>query len=462
MTALTIAQRKRAELMRMMPNLNPAAAPSPWSEIRKPFMAAWLVVAVFFAGFVGWASFAMLESAVTARGAISPAGSRRTVQHLEGGVIQKILVKDGDAIHAGDTLLTLNNTQADAAYKVTERRILVQKATLARLAAERDGAVEISFPAEALASTDIEVMNVLSDQRNLFDSRNQSYQSQKLILEQQVGQMNAQIEGFKDQVTSAAQQLALIQSETKDVQVLVDKGLERRSRLRALERTAAALVGQKSSVQASIAQAQQKIGEIQMQMSQLGTTRQNEVSDQIARTETDLNTYTEQLRAQGDIRSRTQITAPVGGTVVNLRFKSEGGVIQPGEAILDIVPKDEDLVIEARISPMDIDAVKIGQKAEVVFPSYRTKFLPRTMGEVTYVSADSLKDPATNGTYYQVKVRVPQEEKAKLAKVEPPITLLAGMPSEVFVVTGETSVMSYLLNPLTEMVRRTFRESNGV
>jgi len=462
MRDLTFSERRRAELMHLMPAAKIAARPTPWGAIKAPLTAAALVIGVFFGGFVGWASYAPLESAVIAKGNISPAGSRRTVQHLEGGVISKINVRDGDMVRMGQTLLTMNDTQSDAAYRVSERRLLAQRAVLARLQAERANASNITWPDEVMASLDPDLRSILRDQQNFFETRRNTVKSQQAIYEQQASQLREQIGGYNQQVTSVARQLELIASETRDVQGLVNKGLERRTRLLALERAAAGLDGQKAAILAATAQAQQKIGEIQLQMAGVETARRNEVDDQIAKAQTEIVQLSEQMRAQNDVRARAQIVAPVDGTVVNLRFKNEGGVIQPGEAVLDIVPRDEDLIIDAHISPMDIDSVKIGQMAEVLLPSYRLKFMPRTVGEVTYVSADSLRDANTGANYYEVKVRVPPAEKAKLDAIEPPVKLVAGMPAEVFVVTGEAYVMAYLLNPLTEMVRRTFRETDGL
>jgi HlyD family secretion protein/epimerase transport system membrane fusion protein len=425
-------------------------------------MLSIFIIALFFGGFVGWASFAPLESAVVGKGLISPSGSRRVVQHLEGGVIQDILVKDGDKVDAGQILVRLNDTQSDAAYKATSRRVLGQRALVARLEAEVKGQEGLLYPDVLLASSEPDLLKVLNDQREIFSARLAAFKGQQSILEQQAAQMREQINGFNQQASSVARQLELIQSETEDVEGLIAKGLERRPRLLALQRTTAALEGQRSSFLASIAQAQQRIGEGQMQMATLEANRRNQASDELAKVQNEVAQLNEQLRAQEDIRARAEIVSPVAGTVVDLRFKSAGGVIRPGEAVLDIVPKDEEMLIDARLSPMDVDSVQVGQSAEVLLTGYRLKFMPRTIGEVTYVSADILRDANTGGAYYEVKVRVPPEERAKLAAVDPPVRLVAGMPAEVFVVTGETRVMAYLLNPLVEIIRRTFRESNSI
>ena len=415
-----------------------------------------VVVALFFGGLGGWAAVAPLAGAALAPGVVSPEGSRKTVQHLEGGIIGRILVNDGDRVAIGDALVVLEDTQARAAAQLLSTQYQHLAATFARLSGEQAGAERLAFPdwlIEAVARNGNE--EILAAEQALFVSRRQARRAQEDILRQRIAQLGEQITGLIAQIDAQTTQLSLIGEEVAVVERLVVQGLERRPRLLALQRNQAEVAGAQAQNRAAIAEVEQAIGAAELEIIGLDTRHLDQVATQLIAVQSELSSVGERLRAAEDVLARTIITAPVAGTVVDLRFRTPGGVITAGAPILDIVPDEDDLLIDARVSPLDIDAVHLGLPAQVHLSAYRQRVMPRIDGVVRHLSADRLTDPATGEAYFLARVEV---DRDAMAELDPAIALLPGMPAEVVIMTAPRTALDYLLGPVVDSFRRSFRE----
>ena len=426
--------------------------------LRGPIRGGILVIGLFFGGLGWWAATAPLAGAAIAPGVVSPDGSRRTVQHLEGGIIGEILVEDGSVVRSGDPLIVLEDVQARAGVDVVQARFYSLAATQARLLAEQAGAPGVRFPdwlieATAEHSTALEAMVA---QRALFATRAQALADRKDILRQRTRQLREEIAGLEAQIRADGRRIDLIDQEIAGVEQLYRKGLERKSRLLALQRARADIEGDRAERRARIARAEQAIGETELQIMAQDTARLETISEEASRVQAELAEVEQRLAASRDVLERTVVTAPIDGTVVALRFRTPGGVIRPGEPVLDIVPQHEDLLVDARLSPMDIDSVRAGLRARIVLPAFQQRHMPRIEGEVRQVSADALVDPQTGQRFFEIRVEV---DRAGLAALEPEIRLTPGMPAEVYIATGERTVLDYLLSPFYDTLRRAFRET---
>jgi HlyD family type I secretion membrane fusion protein len=415
-----------------------------------------IVIGFFVIGGL-WAAVAPLSSAAIAPGIVSPKSSRQTVQHLEGGIIRQILVHEGDQVKAGETLITLEDVGARAEAQSLRNRDQQLRATMARLVAERDGASEIAFPPALMRQlADPAVRQIVDSQVNQFNTRHANDESRKAILRQKIAELEQQIEGLQQQLSSAERQSALIAEESGSVEALVTKGLERKPRLLALQRNTAELLGQQGDLKARIAQAHESIGEAQLEIMKTDIQRTEDVGAELADTESKEAETAQMLKEREDRLTRTAILAPVTGTILDIRFKTAAGVIKPGDDVLDIVPTEDALVIDVHVSPKDIDQVRAGLTATVSFPAYLQRTQPRIEGKVTRVSADTLSDQRTGERYYTARVEV---DRHKLHKVAPNIELQPGMPAEVFIATGERTMLEYLLGPFFNVLSKSFRES---
>jgi HlyD family type I secretion membrane fusion protein len=425
--------------------------------VRAPVLAGLLILLAFGLGFGGWAALAPLSSAAIAPGFVRVESNRKTVQHLEGGIIDELRVQDGDIVQAGQVLIRLDRTQAAARHDALLHQYQSLRAAEARLIAERDGRHRIAF-GEELESRRAEprVTDILAGQESIFETRRRSYQGQIGILEQRVEQLRSEIAGLRAQVSSEDRQLALIAEETADVDSLVGKGLERKARLLALRRQAALLEGGRGEHIAEIARAQQAIGETELETFSLEDRLAAEVAEGLEEVQNQLAETEEELRAAEDVLRRHEITALIAGTVVGLRFFTEGGVIEPGVPILDIVPESDRLIIEAQVNPLDIDTVEPGLPAQVRLIAFKQRSTPTLDGQVVQVSADSLSDEEaeTAISFYKADVEIDPAELTRLDGV----SLYRGMPAEVLIRTGERTLADYLLAPVLDSFARAFRE----
>ena len=426
-------------------------------DLRGPIGAGLIVLLSIFAVGGGWAAMAPLAGAAIAPGVISPEGSRQTVQHLEGGIIREILVRDSDRVVEGQPLVVLEGVGARAEVGRLAERLRTLAAQEARLRAERADAAEIRFDHAILADAEAPaVAAVRAAQVNFFQTRRAAAANREAIQGQRIDQLERQIAGLQRQLVSNRRQRELIQEETADVDELYRQGLERKARLLALQREDAALLGAAGELEARIAQTEEAIGETRLEIMDIRIQRIEEVDEQLAEVQMQRGEAEEELAAADDTLRRTEITAPVAGTVLDLRFTTTGGVIGPGEPVLDLVPSADELIIEAQVRPTDIDDVAAGQSAHVMFPSLPQRQLLRIAGLVESISADALTDERTGQTYYRAKVTV---DRGDLAQAAPGVELTPGMPAEVFIATTDRTLLAYLLQPIREILAHTFRES---
>jgi HlyD family secretion protein/epimerase transport system membrane fusion protein len=427
-------------------------------ELRRPIRAGVLLVGLFFGGLGWWAASAPLAGAAIASGVVSPDGSRRTVQHLEGGIIRDILVRDGSLVRAGEPLILLEDVQARAGFDMLQTRFYTLAATQARLLAEQSAATSVRFPDWLIAATSAHptALEAMVAQRAMFDARAKALAERQGILRQRIEQLRQEIAGLEAQIRADSRQIVLIDEEIQGVEQLYRKGLERKTRLLALQRGRADIEGNRAERRARIARAEQAIGEAELQIIAQGTAQLEAINEEASRVQSELAEIEQRLAASRDVLERTLITAPVDGTVVALRFRTPGGVIRPGEPVLEIVPDSEELLIDARVSPMDIDVVRAGLPARVVLPAFQQRHMPQIQGRVRQISADALTDPQTGQRFFEARIEI---DRNQLAALEPALELTAGMPAEVYITTGERTALDYLLSPFYDSLRRAFRET---
>ena len=413
-----------------------------------------VVVALFFGGFGVWAAFAPLESAAIAQGDLTVSGERKTVQHFEGGIVSEILVREGDTVTVGQTLLVLDDTRARASFARLRGQYRSAAALKARLAAERDGAEQVRYPEwlrEAVAETGAD--DFIETQDRIFQARARSLETRTGIYRRRIAQMHEEAIGLKEEIEAQDRRIALFADEAESNRVLVAKGFEGKSRMLSLERQKAEIEGERATNRARIARVQQRIGEARLSIIELGNSSLNEVVAELREVEGQMADLRESLSAARNEFARTRITAPVSGTVVNLRVFSTGGVVRAGQRLLDIVPVGADLVIVARIAPTDIDSVYPDLPAQVRLTAFSHLTTPIMSGTVLQVSADSLVDERTGAPFYEARVALDpgQSELADL-------NLQPGMPVEVMIITGKRTALDYLLKPIVASFGRALRE----
>jgi HlyD family type I secretion membrane fusion protein len=415
------------------------------------------VVAIFVVGGIAWSTSAPLAGAVIANGVIGFESKRKTIQHLEGGIIKEILVKEGDRVAAGATVLIIDDTATRARAEELANRIRTLAGEEARLHAERSQQSSITFGHPLLQDRDDpEVAAILEQQKSHFTARANNLGTRRQILAKRIDQLKKQRDGLSVQQRGVRTQLKLIREEADVVEKLVAKGYESRPRLLALLRTEAELVAQVGSLNAAIARSEEAVGETQIRIASLDTTRLEEVDSRLTEVQAQRVSAEKLYRETIDRLSRTRVISPIEGIVLEIRFKTVGGVVRPGEPILDIVPARGELIISARIQPIDIDEVSIGSQATVMFSAYQRRYLKRIDGEVIHVSPDAFQDEATGARYYVADVQI---DRKQLSDIAPDLELTAGMPAEVFITTTERTLADYLIQPIRRSLERAFRES---
>jgi HlyD family secretion protein len=417
---------------------------------------------VFLGGFGSWSALAPLQSAAIAPGVVAVETYRKTVQHFEGGIVAQILVKDGDYVTEGQPLVRLDDTKARTVHSAVEGQLWDAYARQARLVAERDSLDAISFPEplEAHAQTDPAVARVLAGQRAIRDARRTLLDSKISAIRQRIQQANDQIQGLRAQDSAAQKKLAIIREELGGVRQLFDKGLERKSRLLQLEREQEDITGNRGELAARVAQAQATISESEVNILTLRSDSANEVAQQLRETEEKIHGFEEQLNAASDVLQRVDVRAPEAGIVTDLRIHTPGGVVKPGDALLDLVPQADKMVIQAHVRPEDMDLVRPGLSALVQLLAYKQRRTPPLDGKVIYVSADRLTDERTPAgmvpgqPYFLAKIAIDEDAIARL----PDVGLVPGMPAETMIKTGQTTVALYALAPILDSFHKAFRE----
>ncbi|MCX7273713.1 MAG: HlyD family type I secretion periplasmic adaptor subunit [Burkholderiales bacterium] len=415
---------------------------------RRLLIGGLAILVLGFGGLGGWAALAPLKSATLAQGVVKVAGERKTVQHLEGGIVREILVRENESVQAGQVLVRLEDitTRARLAMLQAERDALT--AELTRLESELAGRTRLAFPAELEdRRTDPVVARVLEGETQLFDSRRTSLAGQIDVFRQRQQQAQERIAGRMTELATVRTKLGYITEEIRGAESLLETGMYLKTRYYALKRAEADLDGDIGRLSADISETRALIGESDLQILNLRNQHRKDANDRLQDIRSRLRDVAERGEAAADALSRVEIVAPLAGRVIDLQVHTRGGVIRPGAPILDIVPTDERLVVQARIAPEDIDRVHQDLPAEVRFTAFNTRTTPVYPGVVTRVSADRLTDPVRGAPYYLAQIEI---NPGRL----PALALQPGMPAEVYIVTGERTALAYLTKPIREQIRR--------
>lgn len=413
-----------------------------------------VIVLVTFGLFGGWAFFAPMDSSALATGVIVVKSYKKTVQHLDGGIVAKIFVKDGDLINEGEPLLLLDDAQIKAQLEIARGQFIALAAQVARLQAERDQLLVVTYPESLNDPFDLRIKDAKQAENNVFFSRKNSFDGQISVLNQRIAQVSSKVKGLQALVESKKQLISSYAEEIDDLKVLLAEGFADKQRLRDIDRSHALQSGEIAQLIADIATNQMLISETQMQILQIRQTFLEDVANKLSEAQVLLNDATERMTANQDKLQRIVIKAPATGMVQGLAVHTENGVILSGHPILDIVPQNSELIIEAQVSPMDIDRVVVGLKAEVRFSAFKQSQTPKMMGKVIHISPDRFVDEKTGQPYYQARVELSEDSQKDLGKLQ----LVPGMPAEVLINTGERTLYQYLAQPASNAIARAFIE----
>ena len=407
----------------------------------------WLLMLGGFLGFLGWAALAPLDKGVAVSGKVMVSGHRKVVQHPSGGIVERIDVRDGDKVAAGQVLIRLKETPLLGQAQSLRSQFYGSLASEARLNAERDGVASVSFPVELTAlAAEPEVASNLALQRQLFDSRRQALLLDQQGIDESIAGAEAQLRGVRDSQANKVLQRTALTEQLQGLRELAREGYIPRNRLLDTERVYAQILGSISEDYGRIGQLQRQVLEMRLKIRQLAEEYQKEVRTQLA----DTRIRTEDLRnrlASAEFElANSQLRAPVAGIVVGLDVYTEGGVIKPGQALMEIVPQGEPLLVEARVPVELADKVHAGLPVELMFSAFSQSTTPRVAGEVMLVSADRQVDERTDEPYYTLRAQVSEQGMAQLAGLQ----IRPGMPVEAFVRTGERSMLNYLFKPLLD------------
>jgi len=439
----------------------PPAPPPPWTglhpaaNVHRIMKAGVIAILSVFGTFFIWATLAPLSGAVIGNGFVKVDLNRKTVQHLEGGIVKEIRVRDGDKVVAGQTLILIEDERVDASVDVVQNLLDAELAKAARLEAERDGLDAVTFPASVMArATDSKVAELIRTETNFFNTRRDSMKQQIFLLEQQMGEARTEIRSLDQR--AAAEQAAsnLLAEEIAANEALEAKQYVQKTHLLDLRRGIEDYKARRGEHLADMARAGQKITDLELRMANVRDSYLKEATEGLTASQSRIFDLQERLRPSVDQQKRQHIVAPISGTVVDLKVFTVGGVIGPREPLMDIVPEENDLIVETQIALDDIDDIHVGQEADVRLSAYKRRTTPLVVGSVTYVSADRLTSPDKEQTYYLTRITVTRESLAEAGN----IVMYPGMPAEVFIRTAERTALDYMLAPITNVLRRSFRE----
>lgn len=427
----------------------------PSESLKRYAAAGWVVVAIFFGIFGIWSATAPLNGAVVATAVVKVQGNRKSVQHLDGGIVKQLNVKEGDHVKAGDVLIVLDDSQARSEFEVLSQQYAVLRAQEARLTAEFNGDPSFAPPADLTNQVDgVDQKAIWEAESREFESRRAASEGQRQVIREKIHQLEEQISGNENQIAAYRQEIASVHQELASISPLVQQGLLAQSRRTELERTGYGLEGQIAETAATMATARKEIAEQTEQITQVDNQRMSDISKDLQDTQAHLLDVTPRLANAKAVLYRTNIRSPYTGTVVDLKVFGVGAVIAKGETILDIVPDDNGLTIDARIAVEDISDVHPGMRADVRLTAYKQRITPVVHGTVTEVSADRLTDERTGAPYYTALIQVDQKELDEL----PNVSLYPGMPASVQIPTVERTAFDYLVGPLTASFSTAFRQ----
>jgi len=429
----------------------PGGVESPESSFEGPRRIGLTIAFMIFGVFGLWAALAPLEGAVHAGGVITVKSYKKDVQHLEGGIVRTILVQNGDVVAEGDVLLEMDSTQSSAQLEIMSAQLVALTALEARLIAERDNLDAVTYPA-SLAANNAQASVEIASQNQVFTARKNFREGAIAVLEQRIEQLESRVVGLQAVRESKLALAASYTDELNDLRSLLAEGFADKLRLREVERSHAVTSGEAADLAATIASTQIQIGETRLEIIQQQNQFQSEVATQLAEAQTKLKDTRERIRALTDVVTRTQVRATAAGVVNALQVHTEGGVIGPGSVIAEIVPQTEELVIESRVQPNDIDRVEAGQTATVRLSAFSRRAVPTLEARVIGVSADAIVEEATGASYYVARVEIDPASIQELVDM----TLVPGMPAEVFIATGSRTFLQILTKPLSNAMARSF------
>lgn len=425
---------------------------------RRPLVLGFLALAVLVGGFGTWSVMANISGAVVAQGLVEVDQNRQVVQHPDGGVVAAIEVDEGDVVASGDVLVRLDSTRLMSERNIVRSQLDELLARRARLEAERDGAAAVQFPEDlsARSSTDPDLATRLAGQERLFASRAETLATEASQLERRAAQIRNQIDGIDAQQEALDRQIELLREELRNQQTLLDKGLTQAARVLELQRTEAGLQGRRGELIAQRAENEGRITEIEIEVLKLTTGRREEAITDLRDIQTSALELAEQLRALDEQLARLDIRAPLGGVVLGLTVFAERAVVKPAEPVLFLVPQDRPLVISARIEPIHVDQVFVGQEVLLTFPAFDSRTTPQLIGRVMTLSADAFTDEGSGASYYRAEVHLAEGQIARLPEGA---VLIPGMPVDTFLRTNDRSPLAYLVKPLMDYFNKAFREN---
>ena len=412
-------------------------------------------VALFAGGFGVWAATAPLSGAAIASGVVAAAGQNIAVQHLEGGIVEEVRIRDGARVEAGDVMFVMDGTDARAQRNRLQLQRIALRAQLARLVAERDLAEVLEFPDDLRASAEREgVTAIVDEQAGEFEARLSRFRQENVILNQRIASLREQVVGLEGQIEAGEQQRTVLKEEIARKEDLLEKGLTGRDEYTQLVRADAQLFGQLAQTRAQIASIRTQIIEAEEQVARATTQRVEQAVTNLSDVRSRLSDIDEQLAAADAVLNRVVVRAPTDGVIISIARNKPGAVIAPGEAMAELLPTTDDLIVEARLSPLDIDVVTVGQEASLRFSALNTRITPEVDARVTYVSADRLVDEATQEPYYTARLEIAETLPANIERAQ----IYPGMPVETFISTGDRTFFEYLSRPITDSFQRSFRE----
>ena len=416
----------------------------------------WCVAIAAIAGGGLWTATARLDGAAIAPGVLVVESSRKNVAHLEGGIVRRILVADGDLVAAGQALIQFDDTYARATLDLMHGQQSAAQALRARLLAEREGRAEIDFPDSLLQRADEPaVAGAILVQVDAFAAQNASVTDEVAVIDQRISKWHGEAAGLNRQKAAAKRRLALMREELANNEAGLKSGVVARNRVLALGREVAEQEGEMAELDTGIASARQAVAELQAQRRLPSGRRDHQVAEQLQSVQAQLADLQEKLYAAEDILRRTRVLAPVAGRIVGLRVHTEGGIVQPGELLMDLVPESDRLIVDLRVHPRDRDIVHAGMAARIRLTAFNARETPLIDGTVVSVSADRLTDTATGAEYFTARVVPDQTSWDQSGRP----AIMPGMQAEAYLVTGERTVLDYLLEPLSRGLERAGRET---
>ncbi len=423
-------------------------------SLRKPIIAGVAVILLGFGGFFSWAFTAELDSAAVASGSVIVDSRKKVVNHFEGGILRQLLVEEGERVKQGQVLMLLDGTRSESELGQLRGERYGLWAKLARLRAEQSGRDEIDFPQQLLDADQDYVDDILLDEKRLFGKRNEVYNAKRDAQAKQIEQFEAEARALDSQINARTRQEKLVAEQLNGIRMLAKKGYATRTQLVEIENSWSDLVGDMGEFKAQRAAAEQQMAEGEINLASIEMEWQSDIATQIQEAQLALNDVSQRIRASEDVLNRLEVKAPQAGTVANIQVRTPGGVISPAEPIMDIIPEDEPLLIEAMINRQDIDSVHVGSKAQIKLTAYSQRRLAPLPGEVRYVAADQTVDEQRDSSYYIVRAAIDPDALAERDDIE----IRPGMPADILILKSPRKAIDYLVDPITESMDKAFRE----